>query len=223
LDARTPFPTRLSFETSRAVIASLIHHSAASDWTLQGLGMFRLDVVDLSRRLHVWVPSMFAKKNVTTIHTHPWHFNSTIIAGALRNRLFTELTKPEEVRNGVPYSKLEIECGLGGGASGPRVDASLFCHNEFSYRAGETYDLWSHEIHETIPEDGTITLIERRFPDKAGVWGALRTIPLPDGPRPHHAHVFFPTGTEWVSAEPRSATEDEVVEMKKIARRSLAS
>jgi hypothetical protein len=212
------------FETGRAIVASLIHHSAASDWTLQGLGMFRLDIVDLSRRLHVWVPSMFARKNVTTIHTHPWHFNSTIVAGALRNRLFTELTKPEDRQRGALYSKLEIVCGPGGGPSGrPRVDTSLFCHNEFSYHAGETYELWSHEIHETIPEDGTVTIIERRFPEEPGVWGALRVVPLPDTPRPHHAHVFFPTGIEWVSAEPRPATEDEVLEMKKIARRSLSS
>jgi hypothetical protein len=189
--------------------------------------MFRLNIDDFSRRLHVWAPSMFAKKNVSTIHTHPWHFNSTIVAGALVNRLFTDLIRHTETRRSdTPYSKLEIVCGPGGGPSGrPRVDTSLFCHSELSYRTGDTYSLWNHEIHETIPEDGTVTIIERRVPEELGIWGAMRTVPLPgpDASRPHHAHVFFPAGTEWVSAEPRSATKDEVFEMKKIARKSLSS
>jgi len=50
----------------------------------------------------------------------------------------------------------------------------------------------SHEIHQTQHDEGTVTIM-RKHP----TWN-------------ESARVFWPAGTQWVSAEPRAATAAEV-------------
>lgn len=61
-----------------------------------------------------------------------------------------------------------------------------------AYGPGSVYQQQAHEIHETHAMDGTVTILERQD-DAEG-----------------HADIFWPCGTEWGSAVPRQATEDEV-------------
>lgn len=163
-------------------------------WSLQGLGMFRL-YLSQQRRLHVWAPS-FAFKDVSTIHTHPWKFESSVISGHVTDVVF------EEAADGgaAPMHRQKIICGPGGCAVGECTNTFLRERYRRTVRAGECYSLASHEIHESRPAPGTITLIDRTF-----------------GVDTEHAYVFFPHGTPWVSAEPRTATGDEVDAMKRIA------
>lgn len=70
------------------------------------------------------------------------------------------------------------------------------------YFAGNSYSQKHDEIHESQPEDGTVTIVVRSFKQDT-----------------EHARVYWPKGNEWVSAEPRPATEKEVID---ITRASLA-
>jgi hypothetical protein len=69
-----------------------------------------------------------------------------------------------------------------------------------TYYAGDVYALQAHQVHESIPNAGTITLIERR--------------PLAD---PDHATVFYEAAKGWVSPEPRPATAKELAIMRQAA------
>lgn len=181
-------------------IAKILERAEHFDWSLQGFGMLRLY---LSRevRLHVW-HSRFAVDNVSTIHNHPWHFESTVICGSIRNRVY-------RVVEGDPtHYEQGIVCGPGGHPVGNKQPVRLELEREMVSYPGyaDGYRQEAHKLHESIPEDGTITVVEREF--------------LADT---EHARVFFPLGTEWVSAEPRPATTDEVVAMCGVALAKLRS
>lgn len=174
-------------------VAKILERAEHYDWSLQGLGMLRL-YLSSRVRLHVW-DRRFAVENVSTIHDHPWHFESIVLVGSIRNRVF-RVVPGEPTHHGQT-----IVCGPGGGpAEGWRADVRLELARERTIYPGtfcngerEGYRMEAPELHESVAEDGTVTIIERE--------------PLPDA---EHARVFFPLGTEWVSAEPRRATTDEI-------------
>jgi hypothetical protein len=183
----------------RAFARTILERATAFDWSLQGFGMFRLY---LSRwlRLHVW-DSRFAVPSVTTAHTHPWHFHSTVLAGCITDRLFEVHSRdaaPDAAAVDVTHMRQRIVCGPGGGVcqnvAPEPVRLSLLQAVEVP--AGKSYSLTAEAAHETLYLDGTVTLIEREF--------------LPDT---EHAYVFYPAGQEWVSAEPRRASVREVMQM----------
>jgi len=100
-----------------------------------------------------------------------------------------------------------IQCGPGGRAKGEIQDVRLnqcdsrIVGDSYGGRGYQTgYSLSREAIHESIPEPGTVTIIERQF-----------------GGDPDHAYVFWPYGTNWVSAEPRPATYGEIEGMTKTA------
>ncbi len=170
------------------------------EWTLQGFGMLRT-YISKEVRLHVW-NSKFMVPNVTTIHDHPWHFESLVVAGAIVNTRYDVrpvMGQYDEWRLREPFIRSQIVCGPGGGNDA----ASLRARGErvwliqpglpTCYKAGATYRQRADEVHHTSYVDGTVTLVRREF--------------LPDT---EHAHVFFKESDGWVSAEPRAATADEV-------------
>jgi hypothetical protein len=154
-------------------------------WTAQGLGMLRTYLGDWTR-LHVWDPAL-AVPNVSTVHDHPWHFRSLVVAGSVTNRLL--FLPPGEPT----HYQMEILCGAGGGPRGACSPVRLEEDSRATFGAGDTYVQGATEVHESLPEPGTVTLVTRVF--------------LTDRDR---AHVFGPLGERWVSAEPRPATADEV-------------
>jgi hypothetical protein len=177
---------------TRAAIKTIIAHAPDFDWSLQGFGMFRLY---LSRevRLHVW-SHRHATERVSTIHTHPWHFRSTVISGDITDRLYRD--------RGVAgnWNRQKIICGQGGCAVSEPDSVHLLVLQEITVRDGESYSLTADAIHESKPSDGCVTVIERQF--------------LADT---EHAYVFYPRGEKWVSAEPRPARQSEVEEMRELA------
>lgn len=177
--------------TDKAAIRFILRNAPKSDWTLQGFGMLRFNLSpDL--RLHVWSEADKVP-GVSEIHTHPWDFRSLCVAGCVRNRRYTERAAgPDRL----PMLRQTIQCGVGACLKGDPELVNLYAERiEYinADRGARSYRQDAREIHSSHPEDGTVTLVQRTF--KADT---------------EHAYVYWPAGTEWVTAEPRTATPEEV-------------
>lgn len=175
----------LSFSVLRATVRHILDRAASFQWSLQGLGMLRL-YLSPEYRLHIW-DSRYCTADGSTIHTHPWSFDSLVISGQIRQQRFTEDSVGLRT-----FRRQLIQCGPGGCAVGDPEIVNLITHPEERYGAGEAYHQEANEIHESTPLNGTVTIVRRKF--------LLDT---------EHAYVYF-TGDKWTSAEPRPATEVEV-------------
>jgi hypothetical protein len=170
-------------QLARCVLNNAIH----LNWSIQGFGMLRA-YLSKETRLHIW-HSSGKVDNVSTIHDHPWDFDSYVIAGQITDVVYRE----KENTDPFTHVKQRIRCGEGGCALDQQFLARLAIVESRTYFPGEMYSRKATDLHESIPADGTITLIRRRFNEDT-----------------EHAWVCFPIGTEWVSAEPRKATPEEV-------------
>jgi hypothetical protein len=179
----------------RALVYSILLKPSQHAWTVQGVGMLRTYIGrGKEHRLNVW-HSALAVPNVSLIHDHPWHFASWILNGTMLNVRFIE--HPERYGDGFPVGDLfefmRIKCGPGGGPAGESGVTRLQAVESEQYRAGGFYAQQSHEIHMTAFDDGTVTLNERVMLDDCD-----------------HARVFWAAGKQWVDAEPRVATQQEI-------------
>lgn len=180
----------------KLLVKKILERPLGHDWSLQGFGMLRL-YLSKTVRLHVWNSSK-AVPNVSVIHTHPWHFDSHVIAGQIINVRYV-ISDVYPGRACVPHQYAKILCGMGGGIAKGELKEERGVKNLCElpleiYKEGATYTQSADEIHKSLPTDGTVTIVTRR--------------PLDD---PDHAYVFWEKG-DWVSAEPRKATDDEVME-----------
>jgi hypothetical protein len=177
-----------------ALVHAILEHHKDYAWTVQGFGFLRTKLADVGR-IHVWDTRLRTPTMLSDIHTHPWPLKSTIIIGELINQRF-HVGKPG--KGGLPYLSSKIKCGEGGGIEGAIEAVSLTpCSTEF-YSTGDTYSQMENEIHRSIVIDGTVTLMER----PAGMSDAT---------------TYWPAGLNWVSAEPRPATEWEVTQAVSLA------
>lgn len=182
--------------TEKALLQALLEAPERLEWSLQGLGMLRT-YLGTEKRLHVW-HSGYAVEGVSQMHTHPWHMESKILAGVVRQNRYMRpgmMTKamlesepPEE------FMQQSLKCGVGGHLTEAPEQVWLRKGKLEEYGEGDVYRQFANEIHVSLPEDGTITVISRS---------------IPQGANPDLAYVFWPAGEEWVSAEPRPATDDE--------------
>jgi len=177
----------------RALVRTLLTRAEAFDWSLQGFGMFRLYVTK-ELRLHVWTDE-FKQPAVTTVHTHPWDFGSTVLQGHV-----TDLRYIKVDGGGLARWEQKIQCGEGACTVGERTPVCLLLTEERRVVVGQCYGRRANDIHESIPSNGCITLVERRFREDT-----------------EHAYVYYPHDASWVSAEPRKATITEVRRMAEIA------
>ena len=165
------------------------------EWSFQGFGMFRTYLDPLKVwRVNVWDPRT-AVPGVSTIHDHPWHFKSWVLAGMFQNVRYAYHP------HGDLYSWSVIETGEGGGPDGESGVMPLLRLPVETYHPRAVYRQHNREIHESMPTAGCVTLNKRERVD--------------DG---EHARVFWPHGTEWVDAEPRPATLAEMADTMKIAK-----
>lgn len=163
-----------------ALVRSILERWESYDWTVQGFGFLRTKIAMVGR-IHVW-DSRLATDLVSTIHSHPWPLRSTIISGELINCRFTVGGEFADQ----PYMRSKIATGEGGGLIGEPEPVKIVADTPELYTAGKTYTQTPGEVHRTIAQDGTVTLLER-----------------PQGPPLEEAYTFWPAGTEWVSAEPK--------------------
>ena len=179
---------------TKPLVKALLEKAEQYEWSTQGLGMMRLYLAP-EIRLHVWTEAQRAE-SVSELHTHPWDFESTVIAGRVRNHRFIESDgTSQETGGAIPRMKQQIYCGEGGGLVGEPAECFLAEQPTEILEEGDVYTQRADEIHKSRPENGTVTIIERHFVK------ADRD----------HALVYWPRGEEWVTAEPRPATEQEVV------------
>jgi hypothetical protein len=171
-------------EIQSALVRSILERWRAYEWTVQGFGFVRVKIQDVGR-VHVW-DSRLAMQLVSTVHTHPWRLHSTIISGELINQRFLLPLDGETSLAGLPYSRSRIKTGEGGGLVGEPEATRLVSSSLELYVAGQSYEQEPEEIHRTIAQDGTVTLLERQ-----------------QGEPLEEALVFWPCGIEWVSAEPK--------------------
>ncbi len=172
-------------EISKSLVKKVLINPYDYNWSLQGLGMLRLYLSD-TLRLHIWDED-FAVENVSLIHDHPWDFTSYIIAGCIRQFRF------DETSNGALYNVQTIQCGEGGRRKGEVSQTRLTARDIECYGGGEFYEQEAEEIHQSMPERGTVTVIERTFKKDT-----------------EHARVFWDVNKNWVSVEPRPANPHEI-------------
>lgn len=183
-----------------ALVLSILKQFRSYQWTRQGFGFIRTKIENVGR-IHIW-DSRLAVPLVSTMHTHPWPLKSKIISGELINQRFVkkeDRTVPFRLF-GTPMICSAIATGEGGGLIGEPVEIEMFGGAPEFYIPGDVYEQRPEEVHRTIAQDGTITLIER-----------------PQGPPLEEAQVFWPRGTKWVSAEPQTISDWELEQTVKHA------
>lgn len=185
-----------------ALVRSILERWQHYDWTIQGFGFARTKIADVGR-IHVW-DSRLAVPLVSTMHTHPWPLQSTIISGELLNCRY--VLKDDRVvpfrSQPLRYLHCLIATGEGGGLIGEPTEAEIFANQPELYQAGDAYEQKPNEVHRTIAQEGTVTLMTR-----------------PQGPPLEEASVYWPIGTDWVSAEPRKPKSEW--ELTNIMQRAL--
>lgn len=172
---------------TKDLVRTILKNPHGFEWSLQGFGMLRT-YLDPEIRLHIW-GKRFQVEDVTLLHTHPWNFNSLVVAGRVANiRFVKDASSPC-----MTMMEQEIKCGVGGHVSNDPQAVFLRKGEREVYLAGDEYTQAAHEIHKSIPDDGSVTIIEREFLEDT-----------------EHAYVYYHPNAEWVSAEPRPAEPWEV-------------
>ncbi len=178
--------SNLIFEILRPTVRQILERAQHYEWSLQGFGMLRC-YLSPSVRMHVW-SEKHAVPNVSTIHDHPWDFESVVVCGSILDTTYHEFKIGPAT-----HHESRILCGVGGGEVGEKRNVTLSIASRRTYAPGTSYYRSAEGLHESKPGPGTVTIISR----------TART-------DPDHARVFYPLGTDWVSAEPRPATPQEV-------------
>lgn len=177
----------MNYILTREMVYLILSRCHEYPWTLQGFGMLRLNL-GKEGRIHVW-DDRYAVPNVSVIHTHPWNLESTILSGRLVNIRYAQVSSAWEAT----HMRQSIATGEGGGLRGEPMPVRLLAGPAETYLPRDHYGQEADEIHESRPDRGTVTLLRR-----------------PKGAPLELAHVYWPHGTAWVSAEPRRATRAEV-------------
>jgi hypothetical protein len=169
-------------EMTRGLVASILQHPHDHNWSIQGLGMLRTFLGSEHYRLHVW-STADATPNVSRLHDHPWHFTSYVVAGLITNKRFRVCTDDNRELAAETWQRVRIRCGPEGGVAGEPELAHLMREKPEKIMGGQWYAQQAQEVHESIPDDGTVSIIRRTSLDD-----------------PDHANVYFPVGQPWVSA-----------------------
>jgi hypothetical protein len=180
------------FSALRASVQAILAHPRDFRWTVQGFGMIRTYFGANSKqyRLNVWDHHLKVP-GVSTVHDHPWDFESWVLSGELINTRYVE-----DPHSGDEYQYMIIKTGEGGHADSDPFRIRLRPTPTERYQTGDTYRQAANEIHETNYSDGTVTL-NARVGDT------------------EKARVFWADDCGkgyWVDAKPREATGLEVSE-----------
>jgi hypothetical protein len=187
--------------TTREAIECIMRHPRDHNWSISGLGMLRL-YLSRENRVHIWDSSLLTP-GVSAIHTHPWDLESHVLAGVYRQTRFV----PSSNYAGILYGGnepgwsetlncVDIECGGNARTVAEVTKLQVIEQYPEVYREGQKYKQSKDEIHQTLAEDGTVTLIRRTF--------------YPDTER---AKVLWRGNGGWVNARPWDATPEDVAKV----------
>jgi hypothetical protein len=181
--------TKTWAEEAAALTIDALRHWESREWTAQGLGMLRC-YVTRELMIHVW-DSRLRNPGVSDVHDHPFDFTSLVVAGRITNQKYEKYESGLTPDDSMNYKEVEIQCGVGN-PSPPRDVILLRLGLPEVIRGGQSYSQRASKVHHSLAEDGTITLVSRKFTG--------------DG---ETARVYYQT-PEWVTAVPRPATREEV-------------
>jgi len=180
---------------TESTVRKVLQHPYDYRWTVQGFGMMRtyLDP-DEVHRLHIWDTNC-AVPDVSVIHDHPWDFDSRIYSGTVINQRYRFADEVDGLDT-APMRIGRIKTGEGGGLDPASVhDTWLAVPEAEEYLPGDSYHMDRPELHESIPSPGAVTIISRKFYTARD---------------DQFATVCWAAGAEWVTAEPRPATREEI-------------
>jgi len=164
------------------------------EWSIQGFGMLRAYLApDEVYRLHIWDTKQMSVEDVSTVHDHPWDLDSRIISGMLCNQRYGVVGHSPCGSLGEPWKAQRIRTGEGGHPLEEPQEWWLRRQTLEVYHPGATYHQDAPEIHESIPTRGCVTVVKRTFSRPRDI-----------------ATSLYKNTPEWVSAEPRPATPQEV-------------
>lgn len=187
---------------TKLLVKKILEHAKDYEWELKGLGMMRTYLSE-DTKIHVW-DSRHAVPNVSLTHEHPWSFESTVIAGRLLQYRLTAIPMLDNALTDHPvhpYMRSVVQCGPGGCLLADPTLVHLERHAREVYTEGQSYSQLCDEIHQSYPDDGTVTVVRRI-----------------NYREPRAAAVYWPHGTDWVSSDPVMATPSKIED---IAQRSL--
>lgn len=196
----------------KSVVQKMLEFPIEFPWEVQGLGFMRLYLGDRAQRLHIWDSSIKVYQ-ASSLHTHHWDINSTVVAGIYKQHRYKSYDTEQGYDTeqiafkawGAPprkYNQARIQTG----PNAKKEEQSEVWLSELPLEVvheGFGYKQERNEIHCSIPEDGTVTLIDRTL------------YPEPDG---HGVALSLWRGKgPWVSAAPRPATEEEILRITRTA------
>lgn len=180
----------------RLLVENILRHPTEFDWSVQGLGMMRL-YLSQEVRLHIW-DSALKVCGVSPIHNHPWNLDSMVIAGRYKQHRFKYVAPNVDEKLAMELNVAEIKCGENAEVVGEITKVKMIEDYLEIYSEGQVYSQAAAEVHLSVPDDGTVTLVKRTFKEDR-----------------EHAKVFWRGRGGWVDAKPRKATPDEVLSVTK--------
>lgn len=184
------------FILDRLLVKKILENPLNYKWELQGFGMLRI-YLDKETRLQVW-SNKHQTKDVSIIHNHPWSFNSNIICGQMTNILYTEY----ELTENNNFYKSRILTGENAHQFNTKETTLIESHRQ-TYSPNTHYFHHKDIPHRTEFIDGTVTIIRRE-----------------DRNEDSHADSYWELEKgkdNWVSAAPRLATEEEILDICEMA------
>lgn len=186
---------------NKLLVENILKHPEGFSWQMQGLGMLRIYLDGAKKfRLHIW-DSALRVPGVSALHNHPWDLKSKVVAGVYKQYRYVPIQTYHTIRE--EFNRVTIKCGEGAACTSDVEKVLLSRQPLEEYTEGQEYFQQASEIHWSIPEDGTVTLVDRTPKEDAD-----------------HACVYWRGKGGWVTAEPRLATAEEV---KSVTTRALES
>jgi len=174
---------------TKLLVETILKYPVVSQWSVQGLGMMRM-YLSPEIRLHVWDSSLKVP-GASAIHNHPWDLDSLVVAGRYKQHRYSS---PKYGLVTEEFNCSLIKCGEEACVMEEPTKVMLAELALEVYRQDATYHQDKDEIHFSCPEDGTVTLVKRKFHEDRD-----------------HAKVFWRGSGKWVDAKPRQATVEEVI------------
>jgi hypothetical protein len=179
----------MKYSAVQTAVIAILDRPRAYQWSVQGLGMLRLYIRDVGR-IHIW-DSRLRYPGVSPFHTHSWDLESTVVFGAMKNERLIEM--PPDSPMGKLFWRKRLICGYDTREVSPPEKVILAVNSVEHYFSSDTYTQSANEIHQSIPKDGTVTLMRRVQGDHDGA-----------------ASVYWPIDQEFGSAKPRDAKPLEI-------------
>jgi hypothetical protein len=158
--AKKAFPKGQASAT-RALVEAILQRAENYTWEVPANGRLTLVLEPNVTVVNVF-ESKYRQLGTTAIHSHTVGFRSEIVGGVMRQHRYRRriVASKEDL---VARSYWEQELTLDGKLSGEPSECCLAEQPIEVYAAGEYYEIAANEIHQSVPEDGTVTLVTRQY------------------------------------------------------------